>query len=270
MVRLKSPDEIERMRRAGAVVAEALVAMRDSIVPDETTTLELDEIAAGILKKHGAKSAFLGYKPPFSRVAYKYNTCLSVNDEVVHGVPSAKRVLRTGDIIGLDMGAAVDGWYADAAITVPVGDITASAKNLLTVTQEALMKGIAQARPGNYMGDVSAAVQRHAERARYGVVRSLVGHGIGQTPHEEPQVPNYGRPGRGVFLKPGMTFCIEPMINLRGEDVDHVPGDDWTIVTNDHSLSAHFEHTIAVTEDGPEILTSGRSVREKNQLYASA
>jgi methionyl aminopeptidase len=270
MVRLKNPAEIERMRCAGVVVAEALAAMRDSIVPDVTTTLDLDEIAADVLKKHGAKSAFLGYKPPFSHVEYKYNTCLSVNEEVVHGVPSAKRVLRTGDIIGLDMGAAVDGWYADAAITVPVGAISAAAKNLLTVTQEALMKGIAQARPGNYMGDVSAAVQKHAERARYGVVRSLVGHGIGTTPHEDPQVPNYGRPGRGIMLKPGMTFCIEPMVNLRTDEVDHIPGDEWTIVTNDRSLSAHFEHTIAITESGPDILTIGQLVGENKKVYASA
>jgi len=270
MLRLKSSEEIAMMRRAGAVVAEALAAMRDSIVPGVTTTLDLDEVAAEILDRHGAKSAFLGYKPPFSHVAYKYNTCLSVNEEVVHGVPSSKRVLREGDIIGLDMGASVDGWYADAAITVPVGQISAAAKNLLTVTQEALMKGIAQARPGNYMGDVSAAVQKHAERARYGVVRSLVGHGIGRTPHEEPQVPNYGRAGKGLLLKPGMTFCIEPMINLKTDEVDHVPGDDWTIVTVDGSLSAHFEHTIAVTEHGPEILTAGHLVGDKKQLYASA
>jgi methionyl aminopeptidase len=178
--------------------------------------------------------------------------------------------LHEGDIIGLDMGASVDGWYADAAITVPVGQISAVAKNLLTVTHEALMKGIGQARSGNYMGDVSAAVQKHAERARYGVVRSLVGHGIGRSPHEEPQVPNYGRAGRGLVLKPGMTFCIEPMVNLKTDEVNHVPGDDWTIVTADHSLSAHFEHTIAITERGPEILTGGRLVGEDKQVYASA
>jgi methionyl aminopeptidase len=270
MLRLKSSEEIALMRRAGAVVAAALAAMREGIVPGVTTTLDLDNIAAEVLKQNGAKSAFLGYKPPFSHVAYKFNTCLSVNEEVVHGVPSSERVLHEGDIIGLDMGASVDGWYADAAITVPVGQISAVAKNLLMVTQEALMKGIAQARPGNYMGDVSAAVQKHAERARYGVVRSLVGHGIGQTPHEEPQVPNYGRPGRGVMLKPGMTFCIEPMVNLKSDEVDHVPGDEWTIVTMDRSLSAHFEHTIAITENDPDILTGVHSVGDKKQVYASA
>jgi len=258
------------MRRAGAVVAEALSAMRDSIVPGVTTTLDLDEVAAEVLKRYDAKSAFLNYKPSFSHVAYKYNACVSINNEVVHGTPSKKRVLQEGDIVSLDMGASVDGWYADAAITVPVGQISVVAKNLLTITQEALMKGISQAQAGNHMGDVSAAVQKHAERARYGVVRSLVGHGIGQSPHEEPQVPNYGRAGRGPILKPGMTFCIEPMINLKSEEVDHVPGDDWTIVTIDGSLSAHFEHTIAVTEHGPEILTVSGLVGEKKQLYASA
>jgi methionyl aminopeptidase len=261
MVRLKSAEEIELMRRAGGVVAEALAAMRDA---------ELDEVAADVLKKHGAKSAFLGYKPSFSRVPYQYNTCLSVNEEVVHGVPSKKRVLRRGDIIGLDMGASVDGWYADAAITVPVGEISLPAKNLLLVTQEALMRGIAQARVGNTMEDISVAVQRHVQRARYGIVRSLVGHGIGRSPHEDPQVPNYGRPGRGILLKPGMTFCIEPMVNMKTEEVEHIPGDEWTIRSADKSLSAHFEHTVAITESGPDILTNGLLVGENKTLYASA
>lgn len=255
MLRLKSAEEIEMMRRAGRVVAEALAAMRDAIVPNRTTTEELDEVAAEVLKKRGAKSAFLGYRPPFSSVAYRHNTCLSLNEVVVHGVPSKKTVLRTGDIIGLDMGASVDGWYADAAMTVPVGEINAAAKNLLTVTHQALMLGIAQAKPGNHLEDISAAVQQHAERSRYGVVRSLVGHGIGKTPHEDPQVPNYGRHGRGMLLKPGMTICIEPMVNAGTYEVAHIPGDDWTIITADCSLSAHFEHTVAITEEGPDILT---------------
>ncbi len=242
------------MRLAGRVVAEALTSMRDAIVPDETTTLELDEIAAEIFKRHGAKSAFLGYQPSFSTVKYLHNTCLSVNEEVVHGVPR-KRVLRTGDIVSLDTGASIDGWYADSAMTVPVGVVSSTAKNLLTVTQEALYKGIAQAWPGKRIGDISAAVQRHAERSRYGVVQSLVGHGIGRSPHEEPQVPNCGRAGRGDLLKAGMVICIEPMINLRTAGVNHIPGDDWTIITADRSLSAHFEHTVAITENGPDLLT---------------
>ncbi len=242
------------MRLAGRIVAEALEAMRNAIVPDVTTTGDLDEVAANVFERHGAKSAFLGYQPPFSTVKYLHNTCLSANEEVVHGVPG-KRVLKTGDIISLDTGASIDGWYADAAITVPVGEISSAAKNLLLVTEESLYKGIAQAWPGNRIGDISAAVQRHAERSRYGVVRSLVGHGIGRAPHEEPQVPNYGRAGRGELLKAGMVICIEPMINLRTPDVSHVPGDDWTIISADRSLSAHFEHTVAITENGPDLLT---------------
>jgi methionyl aminopeptidase len=255
MIRLKTAEEIEMMRRAGRTVAEALAAMRDAIVPNVTTTLDLDEVAAAILKKRGAKPALLGYKPSFSRVPYQHNTCISVNDEVVHGVPGKGRVLRTGDIVSLDLDASVDGWCADAAMTVPVGPVSAAAKNLLTVTREALFKGIAQARVGNTLGDVGAAIQRHVERSRYNVVRDLVGHGIGQTPHEDPQVNNHGRPGRGEKLQAGMTICIEPMVNIGKSEVGHHRGDVWTIFTADGTLSAHFEHTVAITEDGPDILT---------------
>jgi methionyl aminopeptidase len=255
MGRLKSQAEIEMMRLAGQVVAEALYAMRDAIVPGKTTTLDLDEVAAEVLKKRGAKSAFMGYQPSFSDVAYKHNTCISVNDEVVHGIPNKSRVLQAGDIVSLDMGASIDGWFADSALTVPVGEISAKAQSLLTVTRDALYKGIAQAQPGNTMGDIGAAIQKHVERSRYGVVRDLVGHGIGNTVHEEPQVPNYGRAGRGERLVPGMTICIEPMINIGTFEVDHHPGDEWTIFSGDRSLSAHFEHTVAITEDGPDILT---------------
>ena len=255
MVRLKSAEEIEMMRRAGRAVAEALAAMRDAIVPGETTTLDLDEVAAEVLKKRGAKPALLGYKPSFSRVPYKHNTCISVNNEVVHGVPSGKRVLIEGDIVSLDLDASIDGWCADAALTVPVGAVSIPAKNLLTVSREALFKGISQARIGNTVGDISAAIQRYAERSRYNVVRDLVGHGIGQTPHEDPQVANYGKSGRGERLRAGMTICIEPMVNIGKHDVAHKKGDVWTIFTSDGSLSAHFEHTVAITEEGPDILT---------------
>ena len=255
MVRLKSAEEIEMMRRAGRAVAEALAAMRDAIVPGETTTLDLDEVAADVLKRRGAKPALLGYKPSFSRVPYKHNTCISVNNEVVHGVPSGKRVLVEGDIVSLDLDASIDGWCADAALTVPVGSVSIPAKNLLTVSREALFKGISQARVGNSVGDISAAIQRHAERSRYNVVRDLVGHGIGQTPHEDPQVANYGKTGRGERLRAGMTICIEPMVNIGKHDVAHKKGDVWTIFTSDGSLSAHFEHTVAITEEGPDILT---------------
>lgn len=256
MIRLKTVEEIEMMRRAGRVVAEALAAMRDAIVPGVTTTQDLDDVAAAVLQKRGAKPALLGYKPSFSRVPYQHNTCISVNNEVVHGVPSAKRVLKVGDIVSLDLDASVDGWCADAALTVPVGTVSAAAKNLLTVSREALFKGISQARVGNTLGDIGAAIQRHVERSRYNVVRDLVGHGIGQTPHEEPHnVTNYGRPGRGDRLQAGMTICIEPMVNIGKSDVGHHRGDVWTIFTADGTLSAHFEHTVAITEDGPDILT---------------
>jgi len=255
MIRLKSSEEIEMMRRAGRVVAEALAAMRDAIVPGETTTQDLDEVAAEVLHKRGAKPALLGYKPSFSRVPYQHHTCISVNNEVVHGVPSAKRILKVGDIVSLDLDASVDGWCADAALTVPVGTVSAAAKNLLTVSREALFKGISQARIGNTIGDIGAAIQRHSERSRYNVVRDLVGHGIGRTPHEDPQVTNYGRPGRGERLRAGMTICIEPMVNIGKSEVGHHKGDVWTIFTADNSLSAHFEHTVAITEAGPDILT---------------
>jgi len=256
MIHLKSAEEIEMMRRAGRAVAEALAAMRDAIVPGETTTLDLDEVAAEVLKRRGAKPALLGYKPSFSRVPYKHNTCISVNNEVVHGVPSGKRVLVEGDIVSLDLDASIDGWCADAALTVPVGNVSLAAKNLLTVSREALFKGISQARVGNTLGDIGAAIQRHVERSRYNVVRDLVGHGIGQTPHEEPHnVANYGKPGRGERLRAGMTICIEPMVNIGKHHVAHHKGDVWTIFTSDGSLSAHFEHTVAITEDGPDILT---------------
>lgn len=255
MIRLKSVEEIEMMRRAGRAVAEALAAMRDAIVPGETTTLDLDEVAAEVLKKRGAKPALLGFKPSFSRVPYQHNTCISVNNEVVHGVPSKKRVLHEGDIVSLDLDASIDGWCADAAMTVPVGTVSTPAKNLLTVSREALFKGIAQARVGNTTEDIGAAIQRHVERSRYNVVRDLVGHGIGQTPHEDPQVANYGKPGRGDRLQVGMTICIEPMVNIGRHHVGHHKGDVWTIFTGDNSLSAHFEHTVAITEDGPDILT---------------
>ncbi len=255
MIRLKTPEELEMMRLAGRVLAEALVAMRDAIVPGKTTTLDLDEIAGEELRKRGAKPILLGYQPSFSNVPYQHNSCISVNNEVVHGVPSKTRVVQEGDIVSLDLDASMDGWCADAAMTVPVGQISASAKNLLTVTQDALYKGIAQARVGNTVGDISAAIQKYVERNRYSVVRDLVGHGIGRSPHEEPQVANYGRPGTGPRLKPGMTICIEPMVNIGSREVAHLPGDVWTIATSDRSLSAHFEHTVAITENGPEILT---------------
>jgi methionyl aminopeptidase len=188
-------------------------------------------------------------------VQYLHTTCISVNSEVVHGVPNAKRVLVEGDIVSLDMDAAVEGWVADAAITVPVGRVTPQAANLITVTRDCLYKSIQAAKANGTTGDIGSVMQRIAERNRYAVVRECQGHGIGRSPHEGPDVPCYGTPGKGTKLKPGMTICIEPMVNLGTWRIKSVHGDPWTLVTADGQLSAHFEHTIAITEQGPDILT---------------
>jgi methionyl aminopeptidase len=256
-IRLKTPGEIAAMRQAGIAVAVALRSMRDAIVPDQTTTLQLDQIAAEVLRQYNARPALLGYKPSFSEVPYMHNTCISINNEVIHGVPSAKRILREGDLVSLDMDASVDGWCADATITVAVGEVSSKAKKLNLVTRESLMKGIEQARPGNFIGDISHAVQRHVERNRMSVVRDMVGHGIGTVPHEPGlDVPNWGRPRKGLRLQVGMTFCIEPMVIIGKPDVEHLANDPWTVVTADGTWAAHWEHTVAVTEKGPVILTS--------------
>ncbi|HEY3333416.1 MAG TPA: type I methionyl aminopeptidase [Capsulimonadaceae bacterium] len=254
-ITIKTKDQIELMRIAGRAVAAALEAMKNAIDPGNTSTADLDNVAAETLKQFGATSSLLNYKPSFSDVAYLHTTCISVNNEVVHGVPSASRILKEGDIVGLDLDAAIGGWVADSAITVPVGRVSASAANLITVTRDAMYKAIAQAKVGNRTGDIGAAMQRHCERSRYNVVRECQGHGIGQTPHEGPDVPCFGKPGKGTLLRPGMTICIEPMVNAGTWRLDSVPGDPWTLVTGDGSLSAHFEHTVAITDDGPDILT---------------
>lgn len=263
-IRLKKPAEIAAMRQAGIAVALTLRAMRDAIVPDETTTLDLDEIAGETMKKMGARPALMGYKPSFSNVPYMHNTCISVNNEVIHGVPSGKRVLRPGDLVSLDMDAEIDGWFADATITVAVGEVSEEAKNLSQVTREAMQKGIEMAKPGNYMGDIGYAIQRHVEKHGMNVVREMVGHGIGRMPHEPGlDVPNYGRPRKGVRLVEGMTFCIEPMVMLGRREVMHPPGDVWTIVTQDGTWAAHWEHTVAVTKNGPILLTAPPREGEK-------
>lgn len=246
------------MRQAGRALALALRAMADAIVPGETTTLALDEIAGEVLKANGAKAALNGYQPSFSKVPYLHNACISINNEVIHGVPSAKRVLRAGDLVSLDMDASIDGWCADATITVAVGEVNPRAKRLLQVTRDALYQGIAQAKPGNRVGDIGNAVQKHVEKNGMGVVRDMVGHAIGRMPHEPGfDVPNYGKPRTGELLKPGMTFCIEPMVTLgRKGEVAHAPGDPWTIVSVDGTWAAHWEHTVAITESGAEILTA--------------
>jgi len=244
---LKTQDEIEVMARASKLVAETLQALKREVRPGIATE-ELDRLAEEFIRARGGVPAFKGYRN------YPKTLCASVNDEVVHGIPS-KRVLKEGDIVGLDLGAIVDGFYGDSAVTVPVGAIPPEVVELLRVTEEALYKGIEQAIVGNRLSDISHAIQRHVEAAGFSVVTDFVGHGIGQQLHEEPQIPNYGKPGQGPRLQVGMVLAIEPMINMGGSAV-RVLEDQWTAVTRDGSLSAHFEHTIAVQTSGsPRILT---------------
>jgi methionyl aminopeptidase len=244
---LKSQRELKSMRAAGRIVAITLARIAERVRPGASTA-ELDEVAYAVVTAHNALPAFKGYR------GFPASICASINDEVVHGIPSPDRVLREGDIVSIDFGAIYEGFYADAAVTLPVGEISPEARRLLAVTEQALYEGIAQARPGAYLTDISAAVQRCAESAGYGVVRQYVGHGIGRAMHEEPQVPNFGPAGRGPRLKVGMTLAIEPMVNAGTADTTVCP-DGWTVVTADGGLSAHFEHTIAITPDGCEILT---------------
>lgn len=250
-IELKSSEEIDTMSRAAKIVAEVLNALRSRVKPG-VTTADLDAFAESFILERGGVPAFKGYRVR-DRV-YAHTLCTSINEAVVHGIPSS-RVLKEGDIIGLDIGVVVDGFYGDAAVTVPVGHISDEAKRLLQVTEESLHKGIAQAVVGNRISDISHAVQAHAEAASFSVVTEFVGHGIGRRLHEEPQVPNYGEPGKGPRLRAGMTLAIEPMINMGRPETKHLQ-DGWTAVTADGSLSAHFEHTIAVTEAGPRILTT--------------
>ena len=245
---LKAPWEVEILRRSNRLVAETLQELARRVRPG-TTTLELDRFAEAFLRERGARPAFKGYRD------YPFTLCASVNEAVVHGFPSA-RPLREGDILSLDMGAVVDGYYGDAAVTLPVGRITPEAERLLTVTRECLERAVRAARPGGRLADISQAVQEHAEANGFSVVRVFVGHGIGKALHEAPQIPNFvdAGQGRGPILKPGMVLAIEPMINAGGPDVK-VLEDRWTAVTADGALSAHFEHTVAITETGPDILT---------------
>jgi methionyl aminopeptidase len=246
MIILKSRSEIEKMRKSNTIVAVILEELRKKIRPG-VKTIELDRLSEELALKKGARPAFKGYR------GYPYSLCASVNSEVVHGMPSDKE-LKEGDIVSLDFGILNDGYYGDAAVTVPVGEITPAAKRLLRVTEEALYRGIAEVKAGNRIGDISAAIQGHVEASGYSVVRDLVGHGIGKSLHEDPQVPNYGSSGRGVELKPGMVFAIEPMVNEGTYRVE-ILRDGWTVVTADGKLSAHFEHSVAITENGPVILS---------------
>lgn len=235
------------MRRAGRLVAETLDKLQ-AVVKPGLSTADLDKIAYDHITKHGGVPSFKGYHH------FPASICTSVNDEVVHGIPSKRRIVDEGDIISIDCGAIIDGWHGDAALTVPVGHTSPDMERLLRVTEESLHKGIAQAVAGRRLGDVSSAIQQHAESNGYSVVREYVGHGIGRQMHEDPQVPNWGTPGRGVLLKTGMALALEPMVNAGTADV-RVLKDDWTVVTQDGKWSAHFEHTVALTDDGPEILT---------------
>lgn len=252
MITLKSPKEIETMARAGRIVGATLDLMRRSVRPGISTG-ELDAIAEKFIRSHpGAVPSFKGL------YGFPKTLCVSINEEIVHGIPSKKRVLREGSIVSVDVGVCVDGFHADAATTIPVGEIAPEAERLLAATEEALAAGIAQAQVGNHIGDIGHAVQTVAEAAGFGVVRELVGHGVGQRMHEDPQVPNHGQPHRGPKLQAGMTIAIEPMITM-GDYTTRTLDDRWTVVTADGSLAAHFEHTVAITKDGPKVLTSRES-----------
>jgi methionyl aminopeptidase len=246
MMTTKRPDDFAKMRRAGRVVAEIHARVREAAAPG-VSLLELDRIAGEIIGERGCTPNFLNYH------GFPANTCLSVNEEIVHGIPS-ERTLKDGDLLSLDAGAIFEGWHADAAITFPIGEVSDDARRLVETTERAMWAGIEVVRPGIRLGDIGHAIEAVADAAGYGIVRTHTGHGIGRQMHEEPQVPNYGRPGKGMRLKAGMAICIEPMFNMGGDDTRTLD-DRWTVVTADGTLSAHFEHTVAITSDGPEVLT---------------
>ena len=246
MIVIKSPSELDKMRAAGRIVAEVLARLKEEIQPG-VTTATLDQIAEKACLKAGAKPAFKGYG------GFPYAICASPNDRIVHGFPD-ERPLQPGDILSIDFGVLYKGYYGDSAITVPVGEVTAETRALVVTTQESLQKAIDRAVPGGRLSDISHAVQSWVEPRGFSVVREFVGHGIGQRLHESPQIPNFGAPGQGPRLKAGMVLAIEPMINVGVPDVK-ILDDGWTAVTQDGKLSAHFEHTVAITEQGPEILT---------------
>jgi methionyl aminopeptidase len=248
VITIKSPREVDIMGAAGQIVAETLALVARHVRPGVSTE-ELDDLAEDFIRSHpGALPSFKGL------YGFPKSLCTSINEEVVHGIPSRKRVLRDGDIVSVDCGVCLEGLHADSAVTVPVGEVRPEIERLLRVTQEALEAGLAQARAGNHVGDIGHAVQQVAEAAGFSVVRELVGHGIGTSFHEEPQVPNHGKPKRGIRLARGMTIAIEPMVNLGKPDIRTLD-DKWTVVTRDGSRSAHFEHTVMIDEGGPRILT---------------
>jgi methionyl aminopeptidase len=252
-VTIKRPAEIDRMRAAGVILADILEVLRAELRPGVSTG-ELDAIAARMIRDAGAVSSFKGYgsNPPFPGVI-----CASINDEVVHGIPSPRRLVADGDLVSIDIGCIVDGWHADCARTWIVGQVPDEVNDLVDATRRGLEAGIAAAVPGNRLGDVGHAIESVAHERGYGIVRPFVGHGIGRSMHEEPQVANYGRPGTGLLIEAGMCFAIEPMFTLGGDEV-FVEDDGWTVRTADGALSVHFENTIAVTDAGPELLTAPR------------
>jgi methionyl aminopeptidase len=254
VIELKSAREIGLMRQAGHILSDVIDRLRRTVKAG-MSTLEIDEDVERFITARGAKPAFKGYR------GFPATVCISINEEVVHGIPSAHRRINDGDIVGLDLGCIVDGYYADCAFTLAIGDVPPKVQQLLDVTRESLDQAIQECRPGRRLSDVSHAVQAHVERHGLSVVRAFVGHGIGRALHEDPQVPNFGDPGRGPQLRPGMVLAIEPMVTMGSWEVK-VLDDGWTAVTRDGSLAAHFEHTIAVTDTEPEVLTSrtGRSV----------
>jgi methionyl aminopeptidase len=250
MIILKSPDEVAKMRVAGGIVAETIDTVLAAVGPG-VSTADLDAVAEAFIRERKATPSFKGYR------GFPASICASLNEEVVHGIPSPKRILKEGDVLSLDFGAIWDGYHADSAITVFVAEPrSAEAEKLVRVTEEALEAGISQILPGGRLSDISHAVQQVVEGAGFAVVREYVGHGVGRSLHEDPQIPNYGLPGRGPELRPGLVVAVEPMVTM-GDWKTQVLADDWTVVTADGSLAAHFEHTIVVTENGREVLTAG-------------
>ena len=246
MIIRKSPDEIAKLKKSNRIVALILNELRKYVQPGHTT-LEIDQLAEKLIRKNRCFSAFKGYR------GYPATICVSINDQIVHGIPSKKKIQK-GDIVSLDLGVKLDGFYGDAAITVPVGEVSPESQKLLRVTKEALYKGIEEAKPGKRLSDISHAIQAWVEKHGFSVVRDFVGHGIGKNLHEEPQIPNFGRPHFGPRLREGMVLALEPMVNAGSHEVK-ILDDGWTAVTADGSRSAHFEHSIAVTNDGPLILS---------------
>ncbi len=247
MIQLKTAKELERMRKACRISAQAL-QVAQSVIKAGVSTAYVDEQVRKFIVSQGARPTFLNYG------GFPGSACVSVNEELIHGIPSRHKIIQEGDIVSVDVGAFIDGYTGDNAATFPVGEVSEEAKKLLRVTKESLERAVAQAVAGNRLGDIGFAVQSHVEENGFSVVREYVGHGVGRELHEDPEVPNFGRPGHGVRLVPGMTIAIEPMVNAGGREIE-VLANDWTVVTVDRRLSAHFEYTVAITDDGPVVLT---------------